>query len=129
MVLADTSIWIDFFRGIDSRETDLLNSLLDEERIATGDLIIAELMQGFTTKSQISAATKIIQHLEYFDLVGRDISFKATENYRLLRKKGITIRKTIDTIIATFCIENKIKLLHNDRDYDPFGKYLGLIVV
>ena len=111
MVLVDTSVWIDYFRGIYSRQTDLLNILLDEERVATGDLIIAELMQGFRSKSQISSALKIIEQLEYFDLVGQAIAFKSAQNYRFLRKKGVTIRKTIDCLLGTFCIENHFKLL------------------
>jgi predicted nucleic acid-binding protein len=119
MVLADTSTWIDYFRGVYSPQTDQLNELLNEERVATGDLIIVELMQGFKTKSQIAAARQIISRLEYFDLVGKDIAFKAADNYRLLKNKGITIRKTIDIIIGTFCIENQFKLLHNDRDFEP----------
>ncbi|HAJ79441.1 MAG TPA: VapC toxin family PIN domain ribonuclease [Fibrobacteres bacterium] len=129
MILADTSIWIDYFRGINSSKTDLLNDLLDYERIAIGDLIITELMQGFRTKSQINAALRIISRLEYFDLAGKDIAFKAAENYRLMRKAGITIRKTIDIIIGTFCIENKFALLHNDRDFEPMAEYLGLVVL
>jgi predicted nucleic acid-binding protein len=128
MILADTSVWINYFRGVKSRETDLLNSLLDEERIATGDLIIAELMQGFATKSQISAALQIINRLEYYDLAGKEIAFKAAENYRFLRNKGVTVRKTIDTIIGTFCIEKGFKLLHNDRDFDTMERHLGLLV-
>lgn len=129
MVLADTSIWIDYFRGVYSSQTDQLNELLTEERVATGDLIIIELMQGFKTKSQIAAARQIISRLEYFDLVGKDIAFKVADNYRLLKNKGITIRKTIDIIIGTFCIENQFKLLHNDRDFKPMVDYLGLVVL
>ena len=128
MVLADTSVWIDYFRGVESRQTALLDSLLDEERIATGDLIITELMQGFRTRNQISAGLQIINRLEYFDLAGKEIAFKAADNYRKLRNRGITIRKTIDTIIGTFCIERGFKLLHNDRDFDPMVKHLGLTV-
>lgn len=129
MVLVDTSVWIDYFRGTSSPLADRLEMLLDEERVATGDLIIAELMQGFKTARQVSIARMIIERLEYFDLAGRDIAFKAAENYRTLRKKGVTVRKTIDIIIGTFCIENKTRLLHNDRDYTPMVKYLGLIVI
>jgi predicted nucleic acid-binding protein len=129
MVLADTSVWIDYFRGSHSPQTNKLEALLDDERIATGDLIIAELMQGFRTKSQIVAAQQIISRLEYFDLVGKDIAFKAAENYRLLRKEGVTIGKTIDVIIGTFCIENKFKLLHADRDFEPMTQYLGLVAL
>jgi predicted nucleic acid-binding protein len=127
MVLVDTSIWIEYFRGIRSPQTDQLHELLDEERLATGDLIIVELMQGFKTKSQIAAARQIISRLEYFDLVGKDIAFKAADNYRFLRNKGMTIRKTIDIIIGTFCIENQFVLLHNDRDFEPLVEYLGLV--
>jgi hypothetical protein len=129
MVLADTSIWIDYFRAVDSPQTDRFNELLDNERIATGDLIITELMQGFRTKSQLLVAHQIISRLEYFDLAGKKIAFKAAENYRFLRKEGITIRKTIDIIIGTFCIENQIALIHNDRDFDPMEEYLGLVVI
>jgi predicted nucleic acid-binding protein len=128
MVLVDTSVWIDYFRGIESRHTRMLDQCLDENRVATGDLIIIELLQGFKSKWQIEAAHQIISRLEYYDLVGRDIAYRATENYRVLRDKGITVRKTIDTIIGTFCIVNQMKLLHNDRDFDPMTKYLGLKV-
>ena len=129
MVLVDTSVWIDYFRGCDSPQTERLDELLDEERVATGDLIIAELMQGFRTKSQVAIAQQIIDRLEYYDLVGKEIAFKAAENYRFLRKNGITVRKTIDIVIGTFCIEKKINLLHCDHDYEPMVHYLNLSVV
>jgi predicted nucleic acid-binding protein len=128
VILADTSIWIDYFRGIKSAGTDRLNDLLDEDRVATGDLIIVELMQGFKTPHHAAAAKRIISRLHYFDLAGEDIAFKAAANYRYLRQKGITVRKTIDIIIGTFCIENNVTLIHNDRDFDPMAKYLGLLV-
>ncbi len=86
-------------------------------------------MQGFRTKSQIAAAHQVLSQLEYFNLVGKNIALKSADNNRLLRNKGITIRKTIDIIIGTFCIENSIKLLHNDRDFEPMEKYLGLIIL
>ncbi|MBN1600309.1 MAG: PIN domain nuclease [Chitinispirillaceae bacterium] len=129
MVLVDTSVWIDYFRGVDSPQANRLDLLLDEERVVTGDLIIAELMQGFRTKAQITIAHKIISSLEYYNLVGKEIALKAAENYRFLRKQGITIRKTIDVIIGTFCIENGIKLLHCDHDFQPMETYLNLICV
>ena len=129
MVLVDTSVWVDYFRGLISKKTDLLDSLLDNERIAIGDLIIAELMQGFRTEYQIQIAHEIIGHLEYFDLVGKEIALKAAENFRYLRKMGITVRKTIDVIIGTFCIESGIRLLHNDKDFVPLVEYCGLVEV
>jgi predicted nucleic acid-binding protein len=129
MVLVDTSVWIDYFRGGLSPQTDRLHALLDEERIATGDLILTELLQGFRTKSQITTAQQILFRLEYYDLAGKTVALKAAENYRLLRKKGVTVRKTIDVIIGTFCIERNVILLHSDRDFDPMVHYLGLTVV
>jgi predicted nucleic acid-binding protein len=111
---------------VESRQTSVLGESLDVERVAIGDLIIAELMQGFRTKSQLAAAREIISRLEYFDLAGGDIAYKAAENYRFLRTKGITIRKTIDVLIGTFCIANRITLLHNDRDFEPMEHHLGL---
>jgi predicted nucleic acid-binding protein len=129
MVFVDTSLWIDYFRGIDSVKTGKLHELLQNERVAIGDLIIVELMQGFKTKSQIISARQIISRLEYYDMVGKDIAFKAAENYRLIRSKGVTVRKTIDIIIGTFCIENQFKLLHNDHDFDPMVKYAGLAIL
>ncbi|HEX2960080.1 MAG TPA: PIN domain-containing protein [Chitinispirillaceae bacterium] len=129
MVLVDTSIWIDYFRGIICEKIDLSDSLFDNERIVPGDLVIAELMQGFRTKSQLQAAYQVIMELEYFDLVGKNITFKAAENYRYLLSNGITVRKTVDIIIGTFCIENDIRLLHNDKDFIPLAEYCGLVVV
>jgi predicted nucleic acid-binding protein len=129
MVLVDTSVWIDYFRGVDSSQTNRLDQLIDEERVVTGDLIIAELMQGFRTKAQITIAHKIISSLEYYDLVGKDVALKSAENYRFLRMHGITVRKTIDVIIGTFCIVNGMKLLHCDRDFEPMESYLNLMSV
>lgn len=126
MVLVDTSVWTNYFQGIYSIQGDRLDILLDSERVATGDLIITELMQGFRTKRQVADAQQIISRLEYFNLVGKDIAIKAAENYRFLRKKGVTIRKAIDVIIGTFCIENRIKLLHSDHDFEPMIEYLDL---
>lgn len=129
MVLVDTSAWIDYFRGVDARHTRRLDECLGADRVATGDLIIAELMQGFRTKHELTAAREIIARLEYFDMAGKEVAYKAAENYRFLRAKGITVRKTMDMLIGTFCIERGIALLHNDRDFDPMERHLGLRVV
>ncbi len=126
MILVDTSVWIDYFRNSATRETALLDELLQKDRLATGDLIITELYQGIKTPREIKLLNEPTASLEYFDLCGRDIALKAAENYRYLRKKGQTVRKTIDVIIATFCIENHIKLIHADRDFTPFEELLGL---
>ena len=128
MILADTSAWIDYVRGIAAPHTDLLDLELARNRVITGDLIIAEFLQGFREDREYLEAKQIMDSLEYRDLVGREIAIAASQNYRMLRKNGITIRKTIDVILATFCIENDIELIHNDRDFDPMEKALGLRV-
>lgn len=128
MILADTSAWIDYVRGIAAPHTDLLDLELARNRVLTGDLIITEFLQGFREDREYLEAKQIMDSLEYRDLVGREIAIAASQNYRILRKSGITIRKTIDVILATFCIENDIELIHNDRDFDPMEKALGLRV-
>jgi predicted nucleic acid-binding protein len=126
MVLVDTSVWIDYFRGIDTQQVSHLDGLLKCDRIIIGDLIITELLQGYRYKRELKAVFEIIDLLEFRELVGRSISIKAAENYRKLRTKGATVQKTIDVIIGTYCIENGIYLLHNDRDFKPMEKHLGL---
>jgi predicted nucleic acid-binding protein len=128
MIVADTSVWIDYVRGIDAPHTNLLDYELDHSRIVTGDLIIAEFLQGFRNEEDYQKAQQIMESLEYHDFVGKDIALRAARNYRKLRKSGTTVRKTIDVIIATFCIENDFDLLHNDRDFDPMEGLLGLRV-
>ena len=129
MVVVDTSVWIDYFRGVDSSKTKILDSILDVDRIGIGDLIIAEILQGFKSKKDINTAIKIIDHLEYFNMVGKEIAIKSAQNYRTLTKKGYTVRKTIDVLIGTFCIENNFQLLHNDKDFNPMEKILGLQIL
>jgi predicted nucleic acid-binding protein len=128
MIVADTSAWIDYFRGIEAPYTEALDFELSRSRIITGDLIIVEFLQGFRAERDYREAKRVMECLEYRDFVGKGIALKASQNYRLLRKKGITTRKTIDILIATFCIENGLQLIHNDRDFDPMEKLLGLRV-
>ena len=128
MIVADTSAWIDYVKGIDAPHTNLLDYELDHNRIITGDLIITEFHRGFRSEKDYQAAKKIMESLEYHDFVGKEIALQSAENFRILRRSGITVRKTIDVIIATFCIENGFQLLHNDRDFDPMEDLLGLIV-
>jgi predicted nucleic acid-binding protein len=128
MIVADTSVWIDYFKGIEAPHTNILDQELLNNRIITGDIIIAEFLQGFKNEKDYHQAKEIMDALEYFDFVGKEIAYKAAQNFRTLRKKGITIRKTIDVIIATFCIENNFQLIHNDRDFDVMEQYLGLRV-
>ncbi|WP_114752257.1 type II toxin-antitoxin system VapC family toxin [Pleomorphovibrio marinus] len=129
MILVDSSVWIDFFNGVDSPPADKLNELLGNEMIVTGDLIMVEVLQGFHNDTHFQKARNIFLELPFFNLCNKDLSMIAAENYRMLRKKGITVRKTIDVIIATFCLENRIHLLHHDRDFHPLEAYLGLQVI
>jgi predicted nucleic acid-binding protein len=129
MIVVDTSVWIDYFRGIVAPHTDLLDRELSKSRIIIGDLIMTELLQGFSVEKNFQIAMQLMENLEYRDIVGRDMAIAAAQNYRILRRKGITIRKTIDVLIATFCIENGAQLIHNDRDFDPMEQLLGLRVL
>ena len=126
MILADTSIWIDYFNGTVSKETDHLDYALNEGTIAMGDIIFLEILQGFRDDKEFYRAKKTLSTLDQYELFGSHMIEKCATNYRFLRKKGITIRKTIDLIIATFCIDNKIELIFSDKDFVPFVKYLKL---
>jgi len=126
MVLVDTSVWVDFFNGIDTAEANELDRLVGSGRILTGDLILAELLQGFVRPADYRRARNLLMDVPYADLVGRDVALASADNYRTLRRRGITVRKTIDVIIGTFCIANDHELLHSDRDFDPMEEALGL---
>jgi predicted nucleic acid-binding protein len=126
VILVDSSVWIDYFRGMQTSETDRLDSLLGSEPVATGDLVLAEVLQGFGSVQDFNQGKKLLTSLPIIDLVGVDIAIQAAKNFRTLRSKGITIRKTIDTLIATSCIEKGLTLLYSDKDFDPFVVHLGL---
>lgn len=126
MILVDSSVWIDYFRGNITPQTEKLDTLLGTEPIAIGDLILTEVLQGFTGERDFNQAEQLMTSLEIVDLVGHTIALRAARNFRALRAHGMTVRKTIDTVIATYCIENRIALLYSDRDFDPFVEYLGL---
>ncbi|HWC99290.1 MAG TPA: PIN domain nuclease [Candidatus Sulfopaludibacter sp.] len=128
MILVDSSVWIDYFRGTVTAQTEELDRLLGEEPLAIGDLILAEVLQGFEKDRDFDAARKMLTSLHVVELGGEEIAIQAAKNFRALRKRGVTVRKTIDTVIATRCIESGYRLLHNDRDFDPFASYLGLRV-
>jgi predicted nucleic acid-binding protein len=126
VILVDSSVWIDFFNGHDSRETDLLALLLRRRILLTGDLVLAEVLQGFRVKRDMGKARRVLLSLAYADMVGQEVALASATNYRLLRRQGITTRKTVDVIIATFCIRNGHVLLHADRDFEPMVVHLGL---
>ena len=126
MILVDSSVWVDYFNGHASPETDFLDSLLGTEPVAVGDLILAEVLQGFRSDADYETAKELLANLTTYELLGVSLAVKTADNYRALRKRGITVRKTVDAIIATFCIDRRIPLLYSDRDFDPFVKFLGL---
>ena len=126
MILVDTSVWIDYFNGRITSQTDRLDSVLGVEVIIVGDLILAEVLQGFQTDKDFRAAKKLMLDFPIMNMLGRDLAVQSASNYRYLRKKGVTVRKTIDVIIGTFCIYHGFNLLHDDRDFVPLEKYLEL---
>lgn len=126
MILVDSSVWIDYFRGTATPQVEKLDSLLGSEPIATGDLMLTEVLQGFASDRDFNQARKLMTSLVIVDLAGQRIAIQAARNFRVLRSLGVTVRKTIDTVIATRCIESGLPLLYSDRDFDPFVEHLGL---
>lgn len=126
MILVDSSVWIDYFRGVATPQAEKLESLLGAEPIATGDLILTEVLQGFVSDRDFNQGRKLLTSLVIVDLGGQNMAIQAAKNFRVLRSLGITVRKTIDTVIATRCIKSGLQLLYSDRDFDPFVEYLGL---
>jgi predicted nucleic acid-binding protein len=128
VILVDSSVWIDYFRSADTPQVALLDSFFGRSLLAVGDLIAAEVLQGVRDEREFRLVKKTLEAFEHIDLVGYDIAVKASENYRALRAMGITVRKTIDTLIATRCIQDGLTLLHADKDFVPFSEHLGLKV-
>jgi predicted nucleic acid-binding protein len=129
LILVDSSVWIDYFRGTVTEQTETLDRLLGREPLATGDLILTEVLQGFGNKRDFDRALSLLTSLEIVELGGVEVAIEAARNFLALRSLGVTIRKTVDTVIATRCIESGYELLHNDRDFDPFVRHLGLQVI
>jgi predicted nucleic acid-binding protein len=129
MIIVDSSVWIDYFNGREIPEVAKLDSLLETELLGVGDLIITEVLQGFRQDKDYQTAKQLLTSLTVFEMLGAEMAIKSANNFRDLRKKGITVRKTIDVMIATFCIENGHELLFSDKDFAPFVEYLGLMAV
>ncbi|MEQ8837175.1 MAG: PIN domain nuclease [Lacipirellulaceae bacterium] len=127
MIVVDSSVWIDYFSGTNTTQADKLDSTLGIKPVAIGDLILTEVLQGFRHDKDYKAARKVFEDVTIFDMLGAQMAIKSAENFRTLRKKGITVRKTADVIIATFCIDQKLPLLFSDKDFKPFVKHLGLV--
>ena len=126
MILVDSSVWIAYFNGKINPQTDWLHSALGREIIIVGDLILMEVLQGFRSDRDFHKARELLSNFRFMEMLGQELAVKSAANYRLLRKKGVTVLKTIDVIIGTFCIHHNISLLHDDQDFDPLTKHLGL---
>lgn len=129
MVIVDTTVWVDYFHGVDNSETQWLDTELDRERLGLTDIILCEVLQGVRDDVVAKAVERSLLKLEVFELGGIALAREAAHNYRALRSRGYTVRKTIDCLIATFCLRGDHSLLHRDRDFDPFEKFLALSVV
>ena len=128
MIVVDSSVWIDYFNGVDSKTTERLDALLGVEPLAVGDLILTEVLQGFRNDAHYRTAKELMTSLTVFELLGQKLAIKSADNYRALRARGITVRRTVDVIIATYCIEHELPLLFEDKDFLPFVRELGLRV-
>lgn len=129
MLIVDSTVWVDYFNGVKNEQTDYLHQIVDKTPILIGDLILAEVLQGFRDDTDFETARRIFSKFLQVEMVNSDLAVQSARNYRLLRRKGITVRKTIDSLIATYCIENEHDLLHNDSDFDGYEKHLGLSVI
>jgi len=129
MLIVDSTVWIAYFNGLENPETDYLHTMVDKMPILIGDLILAEVLQGFRVDLDFEKARRTLGKYIQVEMVSPALALQSARNYRLLRRKRITVRKTIDSLIATYCIENEHDLLHSDSDFDGYEKYLGLKVV
>jgi len=129
VILVDSSVWVDYFNGTDTHQTDLLDSLLGKELVVMGDLILVEVLQGFQSDQDFETAKKQLLNFPFMDMCSKALAIESALNYRMLRKNGATVRKTMDVLIGTFCIHHQISLLHSDRDFEPMEKFLKLKTV
>lgn len=126
MILVDSSVWIDYFRGKPTVQTELLEGLLDSQELGIGDLNFTEVLQGCRFDKEFNEVRRLLGRLELVVLGGEDVVVEAAKNYRKLRKLGVTVRGTVDVVLATRCIVSGHRLLHSDRDFEPFERHLGL---
>ena len=129
MVIIDTTVWIDYLHGITDPETDWVHAELDRRRLGLTDVILCEVLEGVRNESVAKDVERQLLKLEVLETGGIDLAKDAAQNYRMLRARGHTVRKTIDCLIATFCIREQHSLLHRDRDFDPFERFLALSVI
>jgi len=126
--IVDSSVWIDYFNGRHTTQTDALHDSLGQQEIIMGDLILAEVLQGFRTDTDFHQARELFLAFPVVTMLGEEMAVRSAGNYRVLRKHGVTVRKTIDVMIASYCIEHALPLLYSDRDFDPMVEHLGLPV-
>jgi predicted nucleic acid-binding protein len=129
MLVVDSTVWIDYFNGSENDHTDYLHNIVDQLPILVGDLILAKVLQGFRNDADFEQARRALGKFLQAQMVNPVLALQSAHNYRLLQRKGITVRKTIDSLIATFCIENEHELLHTDSDFDGYEAHLGLNVI
>lgn len=129
MILVDSSVWIGYFNGNKTPQTDWLDSALGNTPLIIGDLILTEVLQGFHSDKDFQTAKELLLSIPFLPMGGQDIALESAMNYRLLRKKGVTVRKTIDIMIGTFCLHYQLPLLHDDRDFNPMVSFLGLEII
>jgi predicted nucleic acid-binding protein len=127
MILVDSSVWIDYFKNKVTAQTERLEILLGAQDLAIGDLNLTEVLQGCRFDKEFNEVRRLLSRLKLITLGGEDIAVQAAQNYRKLRALGVTVRGTVDVVLATRCIVSGHRLLHSDRDFDPFEKHLGLI--
>jgi len=128
-LLVDSSVWIDYFNGRPTPETDALDAMLGREEILVGDIILGEVLQGFRRDQDFEQTLQALRLFPWVEMLGPEVALESARNYRRLRKMGVTVRKTIDSFIATWCILHDAPLLHSDRDFDAFEERLGLWVI
>ena len=129
MLVVDSTVWVDYFNGVKNPQTDYLDAILDKTPILVGDLILAEVLQGFRHDADFEKVRRMLGKFTQVHMVSPILAVQSARNYRTLRKKGVTVRKTIDSLIAAYCIENDHELLHNDSDFDGYEEHLGLRVI
>ena len=129
MWIVDSAVWIGYFHGEITPQSDLLHAALGQQAIGLGDIILCEVLQGYRRQRDFEAARQALLQFPVYPIGGTEMAIRSAENYRFLRRQGITVRKTVDCLIATFVIESSFSLLHNDRDFDAFETHLGLDVI
>jgi hypothetical protein len=129
MILVDSSVWIDYFNGNQTSQTDWLDSSLGNTPIVIGNLILTEVLRGFQNDKDFKIARDLLLRIPFMSMGEQTLALESAMNYRLLRRKGVIVRKTTDVIIGTFCIHNQLALIHCDRDFEPMVKYLDLKII